>query len=63
MNADVKLSKLVKLEEQEVLEFDVGVWLREFTAKKQKEAVVAKKEEIFSGDQLLFKGEKAMSNI
>ena len=34
MNADVELSKLVKLEEQEVHEFDVGAWLREFTSKK-----------------------------
>lgn len=41
IDADVELSKLVKIEEQEVPEFDVGAWLREFTAKKQKEAAAA----------------------
>ena len=65
INSDVELSKLVTIEEQEVPEFDVGAWLREFTAKKQKEAAVAaaiKKKKI-SGVQLLFKEEKAMNNI
>ena len=49
MNADVELSKLVKIEEQEVPEFDVGAWLRDFTAKKQKEAAAERKKKDSQG--------------
>ena len=38
MDADIELSKLVKIEEQETPEFDVKAWMQQFTANKRKEA-------------------------
>lgn len=43
MSAEVEISKLVKIEEQEIPEFDVGIWIREFTKKKKKEVATARK--------------------
>ena len=50
MNAEIELSKLVKIEEQEMPEFDVGTWIREFTQKKKKESTaIRKKKKILRG--------------
>jgi hypothetical protein len=43
MDANIEFSKLVKIEEQEVPDFDVGAWLKEFMAKKQKEYIAERK--------------------
>jgi hypothetical protein len=55
MDADIDLSKLVKLEEEEeVPEFDVKAWMKEFTAKKKKEDVAARrKKKILRGPTAL----------
>ena len=43
MDADIEYSKLVKIEKQEVPDFDVGAWLKYFMAKKQQEYNVERK--------------------
>ena len=50
MDADIEFPKLVKIEEQEVPQFDVGAWLKDFMAKKQKEYnAKRKKKELLKG--------------
>ena len=43
IDADIELSKLVKIEEQEVPNFDVKTWVKEFTEKKRKEDAAARR--------------------
>ena len=58
MDADIELSKLVKIEEQEVPDFDVGTWLKDFMTKKQKEYNAKRRKISYSMVQLLYKKEK-----
>lgn len=37
IDADIELSKMIKIEENEITTFDVQSWIKEFTAKKKKE--------------------------
>lgn len=50
MDADIEFSKLVKTEEKEVPEFDVAAWMKEFTARKKKEAAtIRRKKKVLRG--------------
>ena len=50
IDADIELSKMIKIEENEIPTFNVQSWIREFTAKKKKEdAATRKKKKILKG--------------